>query len=129
VGQWYVFDLLGIWPSTSHNVNSMLIAECPQITARIKQRGDEFIGHGRTNAGAILSEEEKQLIDEATDTLKRYTGHQPDGWMGLPRAVGSNARSVERRVNTCSIGRRTISLLDADALWTAPVSALFARAE
>jgi len=86
VGQWYVFDLLEEYGlPASHNINSMLIAECPQIVARIKQRGDEFIGHGRTNAERqdVLSEaEEKQLIDETTEAVKRYAGHQPDGWMG-----------------------------------------------
>jgi peptidoglycan/xylan/chitin deacetylase (PgdA/CDA1 family) len=86
VGQWYVFELLDEFGlPASHNVNSMLIAECPQIVARIKQRGDEFIGHGRTNAerqDVLSEEEEKKLIDEATQALRRYTGHQPAGWLG-----------------------------------------------
>ena len=49
--------------------------------ARINQRGDEFIGHGRTNAerqDALSEEEEKQLIAEATQSIKRYTGIQPE---------------------------------------------------
>ena len=78
VGQWYLFDLLEEYGlPASHNINSTLIDECPQIVARIKQRGDEFIGHGRTNAERqdVLSEqEEKQLIAEATQSMKRYTG-------------------------------------------------------
>jgi allantoinase len=86
VGQWYVFELLEEYGlPASHNINSMLIDECPQIVARIKQRGDEFIAHGRTNAERqdVLSEdEEKQLIEETTQALKRYTGRQPAGWMG-----------------------------------------------
>jgi allantoinase len=86
VGQWYVFDLLEEYGlPASHNINSMLIDECPQIVTRIKERGDEFIGHGRTNAERqdVLSEqEEKQLIVESTQQIKRYSGKQPDGWMG-----------------------------------------------
>jgi allantoinase len=86
VGQWYLFDLLEEYGlPASHNINSMLIDECPQIVARIKQRGDEFIGHGRTNAERqdVLSEQqEKQLINEATQSMKRYTGMQPAGWLG-----------------------------------------------
>jgi peptidoglycan/xylan/chitin deacetylase (PgdA/CDA1 family) len=86
VGQWYVFDLLEEYRlPASHNINSILIAECPQIVARIKQRGDEFIGHGRTNAerqDVLGEEEERQLIEEATQALKRYTGQQRAGWMG-----------------------------------------------
>jgi allantoinase len=86
VGQWYVFDLLDEHKlPASHNINSMLIAECPQIVARIKQRGDELIGHGRTNAerqDVLGEDEERQLIGETTQALKQYTGHQPAGWLG-----------------------------------------------
>ena len=86
VGQWYLFDLLEEYGlPASHNINSMVIDECPQIVARIKQRGDEFIGHGRTNAerqDALSEQEEKQLIAEATQSIKRYAGMQPDGWLG-----------------------------------------------
>jgi hypothetical protein len=86
VGQWYLFDLLeehGL--PASHNINSLLIDECPQIVARIKQRGDEFIGHGRTNAerqDALSEQEEKRLIAEASEGIKRCTGSQPAGWLG-----------------------------------------------
>ena len=86
VGQWYLFDLLEEYGlPASHNINSMVIDECPQIVARIKQRGDEFIGHGRTNAerqDALSEQEEKQLIAEATQSIKRCAGLQPDGWLG-----------------------------------------------
>jgi allantoinase len=86
VGQWYLFDLLEEYGMpASHNINAMLIDECPQIVARIKQRGDEFIGHGRTNAerqDVLNEEEERQLIVQSTEQIKRYVGRQPDGWMG-----------------------------------------------
>ena len=86
VGQWYLFDLLEEYGlPASHNVNSLLIDECPQIVARINQRGDEFIGHGRTNAerqDALSEQEEKQLIAEASQSIMRCTGKQPAGWLG-----------------------------------------------
>jgi peptidoglycan/xylan/chitin deacetylase (PgdA/CDA1 family) len=86
VGQWYVFDLLDEYGlPASHNINSMLIDECPHIADRIKKRGDEFIGHGRTNAerqDVLNEQEEKQLIAESTQRIRNYTGRQPDGWMG-----------------------------------------------
>ena len=31
-------------------MNTELFAHCPQIVAAIQKRGDEFVGHGRTNA-------------------------------------------------------------------------------
>jgi allantoinase len=51
VGQWYLFDLLDeLSMQASHNFNSLLFDACPQIAERIRRRGDEFVGHGRTNA-------------------------------------------------------------------------------
>ena len=86
VGQWYVFDLLDEYKfPASHNINTMVFDECPQIIERIKSRGDEFIGHGRTNAerqDVLGEDEERQLIAEATSTLKKHTNEQPRGWMG-----------------------------------------------
>jgi hypothetical protein len=86
VGQWYLFDLLDEhgFPA-SHNINSMVFDECPQIIDRLRRRGDEFIGHGRTNAERqdVLSEdEERALIVDATTVLKSHTGVQPGGWLG-----------------------------------------------
>jgi allantoinase len=86
VGQWYLFDLLDEYGfSASHNFNSLLFEECPPIVDRIKKRGDEFIGHGRTNAerqDVYPEAEEAQLIAETTATFKKFTGIQPAGWMG-----------------------------------------------
>ena len=86
VGQWYMFDLLDEYGfPAAHNVNSLLVDECPQIISRIKQRGDEAIGHGRTNAerqDVYKEDEERQLIAEATAALKLHTGVQPGGWLG-----------------------------------------------
>jgi allantoinase len=86
VGQWYLFDLLDEheFPA-SHNINSLLCDECPQIIERIRRRGDEFIGHGRTNAerqDAYIEQDEAELIEEVTATLKKHTGVQPRGWLG-----------------------------------------------
>ena len=85
VGQWYLFDLLDEYEfPAAHNVNSLLLDECPQIVERIKRRGDEFVGHGRTNAERqdVLDEkEERELINEATAGLKKNTGKQPRGWL------------------------------------------------
>ena len=63
----------------------MLFEECPQVTPRIMSRGDEFVGHGRTNAerqDAFSEDDERRLIAGATETIKKHTGKQPRGWMG-----------------------------------------------
>lgn len=86
VGQWYLFDLLaehGL--PASHNVNSAVLREYPQILARILERGDEIVGHGRSNGerqDGLTEEDERRLITEATEEITRLAGRQPKGWMG-----------------------------------------------
>ncbi len=86
VGQWYLFDLLDQFElPASHNFNSLLFDACPQIADRMLKRGDEFVGHGRTNAerqDLLPEEEERKLILEATEAIERYTGRRPRGWLG-----------------------------------------------
>jgi allantoinase len=85
VGQWYLFDLLDEYGfPAAHNFNSMLFDCCPQIAERIRQRGDEFIGHGRTNAERqydMCEDDERALIRESTDAIRAFTGRQPAGWL------------------------------------------------
>ena len=86
VGIWYLFDLLDeLGLPASHNVNSLVLDECPEIVERIKARGDEVIGHGRTNAERqdVLDEaDEARLIAEATELITRHFGKPPAGWLG-----------------------------------------------
>ena len=77
------------WTSSSlpasHNVNSLVFDECPQIADRIRERGDEVIGHGRTNAERqdhLFEADEARLIAECTEELARHTGSRPRGWLG-----------------------------------------------
>ncbi len=86
VGQWYLFDLLDEYAMpAAHNFNALLFETCPQIAERIVARGDEFVGHGRTNAERqdVLSEDdERSLIQDSTALMKERTGKQPAGWLG-----------------------------------------------
>ena len=86
VGQWYMFDLLDeMGVPAAHNVNSMVLDECPEMVERIKARGDEVVGHGRTNAERqdVLPEaEEAQLIADSSEGIARHFGKRPDGWLG-----------------------------------------------
>ena len=86
VGIWRLFDLadqLGL--PLCHLINSTASERYPQIVARIAARGDEIVGHGRTNSErqADLDEAgERALILEATEVLTRMHGVRPQGWMG-----------------------------------------------
>ena len=86
VGIWRVFDLMDqLRLPLCHLINSSVSERYPSIVARIAQRGDEIVGHGRTNSErqADLDEAgEAALIHEATETLRRIHGHAPQGWMG-----------------------------------------------
>jgi peptidoglycan/xylan/chitin deacetylase (PgdA/CDA1 family) len=51
----------------------------------IKERKDEFVAHGRTNAerqGTMEEAQEVALIKEVTETITKHLGSPPAGWMG-----------------------------------------------
>jgi len=86
VGAWRlraVFDALGL-PATIL-LNSSILDHCPSLAAAFLARGDEIIGHGRTNSErqSVLPEaEEGALIAEATSRIAAWSGRVPHGWLG-----------------------------------------------
>lgn len=86
VGAWRLlslFDELSL-PS-SVLLNTSLYSYCPELVAAFRDRGDEMVGHGRTNAeaqGGLAEDEERALIAEATASMTRHEGRQPAGWLG-----------------------------------------------
>jgi len=78
-----LFDTLGL--PLSVLVNSNLYDDCPGLVERFRARGDEIVGHGRTNSerqGVLPEEEERALIEEATVRIGRAEGQRPNGWLG-----------------------------------------------
>ena len=66
-------------------VNSRIYEDCPGLIEAFRARGDEIVGHGRTNAerqGSLDEEAERSLIAEATAILTREEGKAPAGWLG-----------------------------------------------
>ncbi|MGH9806253.1 MAG: polysaccharide deacetylase family protein, partial [Terriglobia bacterium] len=86
VGLWRYLDLLDEHEIPgSHNINSSVLEQYPEIAKRLVQRGDEFIGHGRTNAerqDTLWEEDEARLIGESTEAIARISGAKPRGWLG-----------------------------------------------
>jgi len=86
VGVWRLFDLLDeLGLPACHLVNSAVYGHAPQIMERIRERGDEIIGHGRTNSETQIDlgeDDERRLITEATETIERHEGKPPAGWLG-----------------------------------------------
>lgn len=93
VGIWYYFDVLDEFGlPASHNINSAALEACPEIGARMRERGDEFIGHSRTNSerqDVLWEEDEARLIAECTNVLSSHAGKRPTGWLGAWLAQGS----------------------------------------
>jgi len=86
VGAWYMldaFDALGL--PLAALVNSAMYDYAPGLVAACRARGDEIVGHGRTNAerqGELDEAGERALIGEATTRLTEAEGRPPEGWLG-----------------------------------------------
>jgi allantoinase len=86
VGLWHYLDVLDEFALPgAHNVNSAVLEHCPDIVERLNGRGDEYVGHGRTNAerqDGLWEEDEARLIAECTEIVTRLSGRRPEGWLG-----------------------------------------------
>jgi len=86
VGLWNMLEMLDeLDIPSAHNVNSAALDYMPEITAALLKRGDEFIGHGRSNAerqDMMWEEDERRLIIETRDVITRHAGTSPKGWLG-----------------------------------------------
>src|SRR5690349_2467874 len=85
VGAWRLLELAEAFDLPyALLVNSELYGYCPQMVAAFSRRGDEIVGHGRTNAerqADLSPEAEKQLIEEAAATIEKHECKRPLGWL------------------------------------------------
>jgi peptidoglycan/xylan/chitin deacetylase (PgdA/CDA1 family) len=85
IGFWRLIELFDeLKLPIAHLFNSYLYDTHPDIPAAIRKRGDEFVGHGRTNSekpGARPEDDERKLIAEATSAIARHENRPPAGWM------------------------------------------------
>jgi hypothetical protein len=88
IGIWRLFELAEeLDMPLAHNANSLLYEHAPQIMDRIRARGDEIVGHGRTNSenqhDFRWEQDEARVLAEVTDAFARIEGkRRPKGWMG-----------------------------------------------
>jgi allantoinase len=86
VGAWRLlrlFDALGL--PCSVLANSAMYDYAPELMAAFRARGDEVVGHGRSNSerqGVLPEGEERSLIAEATAIIASKEGRAPAGWLG-----------------------------------------------
>jgi peptidoglycan/xylan/chitin deacetylase (PgdA/CDA1 family) len=65
-------------------INTELYDYCPGMVAAFSARGDEIVGHGRTNSerqGDMTFAEERACIAEATARIEEHEGKKPLGWL------------------------------------------------
>jgi peptidoglycan/xylan/chitin deacetylase (PgdA/CDA1 family) len=85
VGVWRLlelFDRLAL--PISLLVNSEVYDHCPEVVAAFRRRGDEVVGHGRTNSehqNDFDEAGEAILIREVRDAIARHEGAPPRGWL------------------------------------------------
>jgi allantoinase len=86
IGAWYLHDAFdALQLPMAALVNSSLYDYAPELVAAHRARGDEVVGHGRTNAerqGTLDEAAERSLIGEATSRLTKEEGRAPEGWLG-----------------------------------------------
>jgi len=86
IGAWRLaelFDALDLPAAVL--VNSVCYDYCAPLVAAFRGRGDEIVGHGRTNSerqGVLEEADERALIADATARLTAEEGVAPQGWLG-----------------------------------------------
>ena len=85
VGAWRLLELADAFAiSYGLLVNSALYDYCPELIAAFRARGDEIVGHGRTNSerqSDMSPDAERVCIEEATQAMTRHEGKPPRGWL------------------------------------------------
>lgn len=93
IGNWRLFEILDeLKLPASILLNSSVCYHYADIVEKIKERGDDVLGHGRTNAELLRplwEADEARVIQESTEIIEKYVGVRPTGWMG-PGALESN---------------------------------------
>jgi peptidoglycan/xylan/chitin deacetylase (PgdA/CDA1 family) len=85
VGFWRmleVFDRCGVRGSVSLNV--AMCQHHPEIIEECAKRGWEFYSHGTYNTRYLFGmseEQERAVIQDSIDTIRKYTGQKLDGWL------------------------------------------------
>ena len=66
-------------------VNGSVYDVCPDVLAPFRARGDEFVGHGRTNSERQIDmapDEERQMLQDVRARITQEEGAPPQGWLG-----------------------------------------------
>jgi len=65
--------------------NSSVYDVYPRVLDAFRERGDEFVGHGRTNSERQIDmseSEERDMISSVARRMQKVEGKAPQGWLG-----------------------------------------------
>jgi allantoinase len=86
VGAWRLLDLFDtLRLPAAVLLNAAIYDYCPELVGAHRQRGDEIVGHGRSNSerqGTLDEAAETRLIADATAAIAGREGAPPAGWLG-----------------------------------------------
>ncbi|HEV7619931.1 MAG TPA: polysaccharide deacetylase family protein [Burkholderiaceae bacterium] len=83
VGFWRLkaaLDKLGIRATLS--INGRVCETYPVVAGAARDAGWEFMGHGHIQMPTHQVEDQPKMIAQALDTIERFTGKRPVGWLG-----------------------------------------------
>jgi allantoinase len=83
VGFWRLkaaLDRFGITPTLS--INAAVTLEYPRVAGAAKEAGWEFMGHSFVQMPIHQLGDQKAVIHQSLDTLEKFTGKRPRGWLG-----------------------------------------------
>jgi allantoinase len=85
VGAWRLLELAEAY-DLPYGVllNTALYDYCPELVAAFSDRGDEIVGHGRTNSERQIDmsmAEERACLQEVSEAIERHEGKKPGGWL------------------------------------------------
>jgi allantoinase len=83
VGFWRfkkLYDQLGIRPTLS--INARVCVDYPRVAAACRDAGWEFMGHAYEQMPIHKVEDQESMIARSMDTLEKFTGKRPVGWLG-----------------------------------------------
>ncbi len=83
VGFWRfkkLYDALGIRPTVS--INARVTVDYPRVAQACLDAGWEFMGHAWDQLPIHKIEDQKAMIEQSLDTLEKFCGKRPVGWLG-----------------------------------------------
>ncbi len=64
------------------SINASVCELCPRLAGAARDAGWEFMAHGFVQTPMGLLEDQRAAIRETIETIERFTGRRPRGWLG-----------------------------------------------